>query len=75
MKIKGEKRLEREIKKEKETEKESKGDNKDNITRKKKTPLVVCTGTNNGKDTSFQGEAAPRNVFVTRTAVDKRLSI
>ena len=49
-------------------EKESKSDNKDNIIRKKKTPLVVCTGTNNGKDTSFQGEAAPRNVSVSRTA-------
>lgn len=55
-------------KKEKEIEKESKDDNKDNLTRKKKTPLVVCTGTNNGKDSSFQGEAAPRNVFVSRTA-------
>ena len=30
--------------------------------------MIVCTGRNNHKGDPFQGEAAPRNVFVNRTA-------
>ena len=62
-------------KEKKEKEKASKSDNKDNIIRKKKTLLLVCSGTNNGKDASFQGKIVPRNVFVSRTAKSTKSTI